>query len=369
MTKDIHLKMKLIQYFLSKNWYPQLEVNVAYKESVSKTTKVITDIDVFAMAPNNKGVFNPVIGDCKTLKNQSAINRVFWIKGLMSYFSADYGVVLLSKQIEGEHQVLASELGVSLLSENDFTAFAIATSSLDDVKKSSIIVSDNWNKYFSISNRFSGLSSLIHFCRTGFWNEKEFSTKLRYSIASLREVHNELNPDNNLCMFIFLELASMFSISLNELAIRIFNKYLLPQDKSVFDQELKMLLWGGFDNYNFFNNLRKRVSVNLNNENTDLSLPEWNMFVNLARASIEKPLSIALAAIILKELAFCFLMEQDSANKWNYLETLVKKDSYALRIAIHIIDYLSKAAQLQHEFSDSPNAILMKLQRMNTLIL
>jgi hypothetical protein len=242
----------------------------------------------------------------------------------------------------------------------------MATSSLEYVKKSAIIVSDNWNKYFSISNRLSGLAPLVHFCRSGFWNEKEFSTKRRYSIAHLREVHNELNPDNNLCMFIFLELASLFSISLNELAIRIFNKYLLPQDKNVFDQELKMLLWGGFDNYNFFNNLRKRVSVNLTNENTDLSLPEWNMFVNLVRASIEKPLSIALAAIILKELAFGFLMEQDPDDKWSYLETLVKKDSYASKISIQIIDYLSKAAQLQRDFSDLPSTILMKLQRVNT---
>jgi hypothetical protein len=365
MIKDKYLKIKLMQYFLSLNWYPQLEVDIVYNEGVSQKPKVVTDIDVLGMAPNTKGMFRPVIGDCKTLKSQSPINRVFWIKGLMSYLSADYGVILLSKQIEGEHKILASELNVSLLSENDFTTFASATTSLEMVNKSAMLILENWDKYFELSNRVSGLSSLVNFCKTGFWNIKDYNAKIRYSIANLREVQKELNPDNCLCNFIFLELASLFSVALNELTIRIFNRYLLPHDKDVLDHELKTLLWGGFENYTFVNNLRKRIITGLMDEDNELSLPEWKGFVNLTRSSLEKPLSTALAAIILKELAFCMLIENQVDNKWNYLETLIKKDSHATRISIQIIDCLFKAAKLHRNFSDSASTILMKLQRTN----
>lgn len=68
MMKDRYQKQKLLQYFLSRNWYPQMEVEIFWTESLSAKPKMITDIDVLALAPSQNGVMRPIIGDCKTLK-------------------------------------------------------------------------------------------------------------------------------------------------------------------------------------------------------------------------------------------------------------------------------------------------------------
>jgi len=361
--KDRNQKQKLLKYFLSRGWYPQLEVDVFYIESTIPKPKIITDIDVLGLAPNSTGLFQNVIGDCKTLKNQSPINRAFWIKGLMNYFSSNHGVVLLLKPIESEHKLLANELGVSLLSEEDFKTFSIATSSQEVIKNAAIAKYELWDIYFDIPNRLPNLLLLHQYCRSGFWNERDYNIRLRHSIARLRKVGNEMNPENVLCMFLFLEMSSQFSIAINALSITIFNKYLWPSNKDVFDKDLKIHLWGGFDNYNLWNDMRNRLYAAHGGEETGLALPEWNIFVNLVRACLDKPLSTALTSIILKELAFCCLEEQESLTKWDYLSDLLKKDSYSAKMAVQIIDYLSKAAKMPKEFSDTPIGMLMKLQR------
>lgn len=361
--KDRYQKQKLLQYFLSKDWYPQLEVDVTYSGSTSPKPKMITDIDVFAMAPESNGILSPIIGDCKTLKNQSPINRVFWIKGVMEHFCSNFGVVLLSKNIEGEHKLLASDLGVSLLSDDDFKVYSIATSNSNLASSAALVSMECWDRYFDLPNRFPKLETLFWYCKSGYWNEENFGVKLRHCISRLRAVRQELNPDNRINVFVFLELASLFAIAINELSIKIFNKFLLPKDKDEFDRELKILVWGGYENYVFWNELRNRLVTNPN-EPTGLSLPEWPMFVQLVRNCIEKPLSTAIIPLILKEVAFQFLVEQQNLNiRTEYLESLLKRDPIASKNAIMIIDYLVKGAKLPVEFSSLPDNLLMKLQR------
>lgn len=364
MMKDKYQKQKLLQYFLSKDWYPQLEVDVVYNGGTSAKPKLITDIDVLAMAIGQNGILSVVIGDCKTLKNQSPINRAFWIKGVMSLFHSSIGIVLLSKDIEGEHKLLANDIGVDLLSENDFKIYSTATGSPNSVATSAIVNFDSWDKYFDLPNRFPNLQLLYTYCRSGYWNEIDFGVKLRHCIGRLRHVRQELNPDNNMAMFLFLELASLFSISINELAIKIFNKFLWPKDKETLDRELKILLWGGYENYTFWNELRNRLVSSSQNESTDLSLPEWSTFVNLIRTCLERPLSTSATPLILKELAFTFLSDQLVIDgNYNYLEVLVRRDPDAARSAVMIIDYLVKCARLPSEFSSVTTSTLMKLQR------
>lgn len=362
MMNDRLLKHKLLQYFLSKNYYPQLEVEVIHTESIAKKPKIITDIDVMALSPDASGILSPILGDCKTLKGQSPINRVFWLKGLMSYFDAHFGIILLSKKIEGEHQLLSSELNISLFSEDDFKIYSSATSGTSNIKTSSISNIENWDKYFDLPNRLPNLIDLYLYCRVGFWNERDFTYKLRHSLAKLRSVRSEFNPDNNLCTFLFLELASLFSIALNELAIKTFNKFLWPNNKDVFDKELKILLWGSYETYAFVNELRGRLISSPSYENSELSLPEWPMFINLARSCLDRPLSTSLTPIILKELAFCLLTEQESFDKYTFLESLLKKDNYSAKMAIQIIDYLTRSTRIAPEFSEIPIKLLMKLQ-------
>lgn len=369
MIKDRYQKEKMLQYFLTRGWYPQLEVDIYYSEGPSSKPKAITDIDVLAMSTTPDGTFSPIIGDCKTLKNQSPINRAFWIKGLMSYMNANSGIILLSKSIESEHKLLSNSMNVHLLSDEDFKVFASATATAEPETKPALSDIENWDRYFLIPNTFPALLPLFKYCKSDFWNEREANIRLRHSIAKLQGVRHELNPSNDINMFLFLELCSLFAIALNEICISTFNKYLWPKDKSSLDTELKVLLWGGYENYQFLNQLRTKLITKQSAEPTEpteqLSLPEWPTFVQLVRACLDSPMDTSIVPLIIKELAFQYLIQQVSiSNPKEYLGKMLKSHPQSSKFAVLIIEYLTKAARLPRDFSDYATSQIMKLQRI-----
>lgn len=363
MMKDRYQKQKLLQYFISRNWYPQMEVEIFWPDSPSAKPKMITDIDVLALAPSQNGVLRPIIGDCKTLKNQSPINRVFWIKGLMSYLGADYGIVLLSKAIEGEHKLLANSLNVNLLSDSDFKCYSEATTR-KVITDAALCDLERWGRYFSIPTMFPNLLPLFVYCKNGFWNEHDSAVQLRHSIAKIQNAHTELNPDSCISIFLFLELCSLFSIALNNICVNTFDKFLWREKKESFEQDLRTQLWGGYENYQFWDQLRKRLMAKTPDEPvSSLTLPEWPRFIQLVRACMDYPLELSTVPIILKELAFLNLQEQTMLDdSYQFIRTLVANNPQAAKCAILAMDYIAKASKLPPEFS-AISAQIMKLQR------
>jgi len=104
-----------------------MEAEVYFSEGVSMQRKVVTDLDTIALIPSSFGELSLLIGDCKTLKNQSPISRAFWLSGLMNLLKAKRGLVLLTKESERDHKQLASNINVTLLSERDFEVYASKT--------------------------------------------------------------------------------------------------------------------------------------------------------------------------------------------------------------------------------------------------
>lgn len=365
MMKDRYQKQKLLQYFVSRNWYPQMEVEIFWPDSPSAKPKMITDIDVLGLAPSQNGVLRPIIGDCKTLRNQSPINRVFWVKGLMSYLHSEYSIVLLSKTIESEHKLLANNLNVSLLSDSDFKYFSEATTKRV-ITDSALCDLERWDRYFTIPTAFPNLSPLFIYCKNGFWNEHDSSVQLRHSIAKIQNTRTELNPENSISIFLFLELCSLFSIALNNICVSTFDKFLWTEKKENFEQELRTQLWGGYESYQFFDQLRKRLMAKSSEDPAaSLTLPEWSRFIQLVRACMDCPLELSIVPIILKELAFQYLKEQTLlADPYQFIKILVANNPQAAKCAILIIDYISKASKLPSEFSAISEQI-MKLHRIS----
>jgi hypothetical protein len=348
MIKDRLLKLRLLKYYLLNFWYPELEVNIKSKERISPTQKLITDIDALALYPDVTGNLRLYLGDCKTLKNQSPIARVLWMKGLLHYLSADKGIILLTKEIEKEHQLSAYHLNVQLFSDKDFEVYSKSTANyLLDIK-CALENEEKWDEFFSIPKRFPALSSLYDYGRTQFWNEDNSRQQLRSSIQQLRVSKKELNPDNTLHLALTLNHFALTSIALNNIIIHIFNKYLLPATKDDLDKELKVFIYGGIENYELLNDLRKRITAPTGE--SELGLPDWNQFLELIRTTLEKPLAFNLVPLLLKELAFIFLLP--TSDIYNYSSHIIKKNTYTKTYAIRFIEYMCRAGGLPPEFKE-----------------
>lgn len=359
IIKDKGLKLKLLKYYAAKKWYPHMEADIYFSEGVSSKKKLVTDLDTLALVPTEFGELSLLIGDCKTLKNQSPISRSFWLNGLMGLLEAKKGIVLLSKAVERDHKQLSSNINVSLFSESDFEVFAMKTCPEYKNVRAAICNSDAWDRYFNLHKRFPNLEKASKFVKNEFWNISDDKLKLRKTLYIIRDIRRELNPDNSDHRALLTDLISMFSIALNRVVIDIFNQYLLPETKANLSRELKIWIWGGMDQYTYWNKLY-RLASQKGNDN-EIELPEWDDFVQLVRQLLEEPLSTADVPLILREIAFEDLVLEESVS-FDYSIKLAQRNPQALRFGILISSYICNAAKLPKEFDTIIANKLMSLQ-------
>jgi len=349
MIKDRNLKIKLIEYFVRRFWYPHMEVNVLSQNQITHAPKLITDIDVLGLAPGITGEFQSIIGDCKTLKGQSPITRALWMKGLMDYFHSDKGIIILTKDIEKEHQLTSNVLNVQIFSETDFDIYSKATADYIIPINSALTKIDNWDLFMEIDKRFPKLKPLSDFARTDFWNEKSSNYQIRSGLFVLKSLKGEVNPANNLHLSLVLNHYSLIAIGLNEIVIRLFSRYISLRSKDDLSNDLKVIIYGGIENYEFLNELRKRFSGTTPTEK-ELSLPEWDAFVELVRLAFENPVNFNTLPLYLKELSFCYLTEKPES--YNYAKIIIGRDKFTSNFALRLSEYLNKACGLPPEFNE-----------------
>jgi len=343
MIKDRLFKQALLEYYTKRFWYPQLEVNILSKHRLSSTKKLITDVDVLGLYNDATGYFKFVLGDCKTLKGQSPVSRVLWMKGLMEYLNASKGIIILTKNIEKEHQLTASTLDIQLLSDKDFSVFSRNTANYVTSPQSALSVIDNWDKYLDIGKRFLGLNPFVEYSHTHFWNEQSSNYQLRSGVYILKHRRGEINPENILHQSIVLNHFSLVSLALNNILIQIFSQYLVPYGKGDLEEDLKVIIYGGIENYEFLNDLRKRFGGTAA-QTEDLKLPEWNKLIELVRLLLDNPLSFADVSLFLKELSFLLL--SDPTQNYGYAKGIVSKNKYVTMFSIRLIEYLCAATNL-----------------------
>src|SRR5947209_5975789 len=104
--KDAGLKEQLFKHFWAQGCFAQPEVDIHFQEGLEGQNKPITDVDVFILRPHPDLYYERILGDCRTLRGMSPVNRVLWLKGLMEFIGAQSGFVLLTSQnqIERDHK-------------------------------------------------------------------------------------------------------------------------------------------------------------------------------------------------------------------------------------------------------------------------
>lgn len=359
MIQDRMLKANLLEYYTKRFWYPQLEVNILSKQRLSNTKKLVTDVDALGLFNDATGYFRMVVGDCKTLKNTSPITRVLWMKGLMAYLNAPKGIILLSKSVEKEHQLTASTLDIQLLSDTDFPVFSKNTADYIVDLRSALSNIDNWDIFFGVSSRYPNLRPFLEYSQTQFWNEQNYSYQLRSGIYVLKSLKGEINPSNNLHQSVILNHFSLIALALHNIAIQIFSQYLVPSDKQDLDQDLRIIIYGGIENYSFLNDLRKKFTQDATTE--DLKLPEWDKLVEFVRLILNNPLSFADVSLLLKEISFKQLSQ--TSSDCNYASAIAKRNKFVTTYCLRHVDYLCHATGVPKDLKDALMETILEVER------
>jgi len=85
VEKDILQKERLAKLFWSWGFLSHFNVKLYDPRSVGNTRAELTDVDVLGHRVSRDLHEERICGDCKTLRNMSAINRAFWQRGVMDY--------------------------------------------------------------------------------------------------------------------------------------------------------------------------------------------------------------------------------------------------------------------------------------------
>lgn len=357
--KDSPLKEHLLRHFWAQKCFVQPEVNIYFSGGLSGSQKLITDVDVFAFRPTPNLTFERILGDCKTEKGQSPINRVLWLSGLMGYVGAASGQLLLNtRDVERDHKLAATELQILLLNERDFEVYDRSILYPSGSGTADIAI-DDFRILQGATKRFPRLTPLTEYTYRDCFRKVHFGNQIRLGISVVRSVAKELDPSRAEHLALLCDSAAALAIHVAECCGILFHQYLHPEDKQTLSESLKVLIWGGRESYDFNNALRQKLYARKGATADDvpaLELPEWNRFLQLIRSMLEQPLAAFRVPWVLRHLAFDVILHR------RRLETLSSSDASALHQAMLLLAYVCRASGAPREFENTLVDPLIRVQ-------
>ena len=358
--KDRDQKRAAIQFSVANRWFPQLEIGVLPKNPLSEKTVLATDLDVYSSIPDALRGYRTLVFDCKTRARESAINRCFWLQGVMTRMAADQGFSILRKdKRELDHRLMANGLGIILLDEKEFEVYAEATTPGYKKVCSKITDLDTWEYLFSIATKYPNLSPALTFLRSTYWMLDDSAQACRKTLAELRKLHPELDPAKPEHKAVFLEFCALFARSLALMCCTIFKAYFKPARQEDLSEALLILLYGGREAYDYRNELYRRLAAGTGRTpGTELTLPEWDRFVQLFRQLLDAPLESQRVPLMFRETTFCTLT---SDSELSFVRTLFAESPQGAKFLFLIASYLCKATQLPPDFAKQVDSSLLPL--------
>lgn len=362
-------KASALRYAVGKRWFPQLEVEVLPRVNITTRSTAITDVDVLAAVPDEFVGFRTVLIDCKTKRSESPIARTLWLSGLIRQLNAARAICILKRpRVEPDHRLVASQHGIVLLTEDEFAAYAVATGVRRDAVMGHSAEIELWEAFATLKLRHQRLAPAVEFSKHGYWSAEDPGQALRRTIVLAARLAPELDPAKPEHIAIVARLSSLFLHALALVIARFFPAHLHPQSKDDLAKSLLLLLFGGRESYEFRAAARNLVrgAQTGDVEGTDLTLPEWERFIQIFRGALEAPNEASRSPLLLLETAWSVLAAGHSASPdLTFAKQLASESLHGARIGLLGTEYLCKASRLPPEFAEALGAYLLNVQVPN----
>lgn len=358
--KDSSLKEALLKHYWIQRCFVQPEVEVQPPHGISSASKLMTDIDVLILRPHNDLYYEKILGDCRTLKEQSPIGRALWLKGLMDFTGSTAGVILLgSVKVELDHKIATNQIGIRLQNEDEFRMYDRAIVYPEGSEQAEITLGELRN-FRNLGQRFPRLQPLLTYAYRDALLEPHFSGQIRHMIGYIRGTSREFDPSKPEQVALLCDMSAIFGIGLAQCSAEVFKQCVQPSTKESLSEILKIMVWGGREQYQFSESLRKKVLAMKSGVQEygfdSLALPEWNSFLQLVRNLLERPSSAFALPWILRRLAL------DIGKGSEPLKSVCVTDLLAVKFAMLTISYLCKACRLPGEFEKELISKLVSVQ-------
>jgi hypothetical protein len=357
MIKDRGQKEMLYKHFRAQGWMAQVEVPVVTSGGVNPKAPPVTDIDVLGIRPSEGLEWQFVIGDCKTKRRESPVNRVLWVAGLQHAVGATSAVVLLKREsgarIEQDHKLFAERLDTLLIEEAEFANYDRAVV----YPRGSREYWDELSGLDLIREKFGrDFPALAPFCRwitSEAWGELDHPKLLRQVLGRARDVRGEIDPRRDDHLALALEIASAFAVPFASLVGMIFRRHLQPEVRADLDEAVRVIIWGGREQYEFFDAMRREIAAARGRAPSDpLALPSWDGFLEILRAYLEAPHLAFRTPQLLRRLSAGVASGRSSDALHS------QKDKMLLLLAQRLALYVMRAAEFPNDASQRITALI-----------
>jgi hypothetical protein len=359
MIQDSSLKELLVKHFWAQRAFVQPEVDVYYGEGTSGAQKLITDVDVYALVPRRDLTYARVLGDCRTLKSQSPAARALWLRGLLVFVEGSSGLILLKAgaPIERDHKLAATSVGIQLMNADDFKVYDRAVIYPEGSSKENVSMAD-FRQLARLNERYPNVLPLLEYLYRDCWRERTFGERIRHTLAAVRQVSRELDPSKQAHLAIVCDATATFAVGVAECAATIFHQYLHPTGKEELADALKVLVWGGSEQYHFYQKVRDKLlrSKGPFEQESDLELPRWPDFLQLLRNVLENPGIAFQVPWLLRSAAIDFIRGTQVLSQASPTDLLL------LKFGMLAVDYVCRASYLPADFGKLLQAPFVRLQ-------
>lgn len=220
--QDLPLKIRMRRLFWAMGSSTVLDVKLrAYVSGDARGAgwQEFTDLDVLGVAFAAGGHPRLTIADCKTVTRR-AIERMFWVRGVADFFSADEAFMVRSSTVPMAARALSNRLNVGVLDPDDYTALAATFPSvvdLDGVLGCLFDLDCVRRQADNTAGLDRRLEELVDFLRFDYWIYEPYRN-LTQVVAHLAFAKEWLDPANPRHVSIFFEAAWRYAFALTQAA-------------------------------------------------------------------------------------------------------------------------------------------------------
>ncbi len=215
---DLPLKANMRRLFWSMGCSTVLDVKLrAYVTGDKRGPgwQEYTDLDVLGVGFSPTGQMHLTLADCKTIK-RSAIERMFWVRGVADYFAADDAYLVRSHAVPAAARALSARIGVGVLDPDDYQALASTFPPELDYEGplACLFDLDSIQRQTHNTTGLDGrLAGLIDFIRYDYWIYEPYRN-LAQVVAHLKDSVARLDPTNPHHLSLFFETAWLYAYTL-----------------------------------------------------------------------------------------------------------------------------------------------------------
>lgn len=248
---DLPLKLRLRRLFFSQGYWSPIEVDLSHYEDLGVGSGVkrrsLTDLDVLGIKFDPLFTQHRVVADCKSGKNVSDANRLFWLRGVMDYFGADQAYFVRSK-MDAHFRAIAPKMGLRAINDTELAAMEKATAAtafpipLADVSFYQS-VRNLWGIQVSSDTKITQeqirLKKVYSYLSYTYWYIERYRNLLT-NVGYFESIAELLDPANERHVLLAYTGAQRFAHSLLEAA-----QYVLSMGATDIPHYGRMYLYGG----------------------------------------------------------------------------------------------------------------------------